>query len=1552
MKSVRSQARITLGMSLLVGLAVLIMSRPHAPLQPVSSGRMSQVETSRSAQVKVSRAELPLSFEPNLGQSEPQVKFLSRVSGYKLFLTADEAVLLLKNSVPKEHSGATPEKQDGKHAVLAMRLVGANRAAAVTGLAEFPGTSNYFIGNDPTKWHMNVPNYGKVQYENIYPGVDLVYYGNQTHLEYDFVIAPGVDPRQINLAFEGQPNLQRPRLDANGELVLNVDGREVRFHKPFVHQPASKPGVQTSIEGRYVLRADNQVGFEVGQYDRSKTLVIDPVLVYSSYLGGNDYDQGYGIAVDSSGNILLAGTTASTNFPTANAVQSQYNGNEDLFVTKFNPSGTSLIYSTYFGGSSYDQCEALVVDSSGDVYVTGYTTSKNFPILNAIQQNLAGTQNIFVSEFSPTGSLVSSTYYGGSANDEAFGIALDSSGVYVVGSTTSTNYPTVNPFQAKRAAGQDAFLTKFNTAVSSVIYSTYLGGVGGGSTAYSVAVDSSESPYLAGQTRSPSFPMVNAFQNQNKAGAGTIFITKFNPAGNTLAYSTYLGGTSEESAGSIAVDASGNAYVSGGSMSANFPTTPNAFQTKNAGGWDVIVAKLNSSGNALIYSTYIGGKYNDFGDAMAVDSLGNAHVGGYAFSNNFPVTANAFQSQNGGTWNGIVLELNSAGSALIYSSYLGGNQVDGIDALGLDSFGDTFVTGFASSTNFPIAGSAFQSTYGGGSDDAYLSEVSAVTTYPLTVSLAGTGTGTVTSSPAGINCGTVCSTTFISGTVTLTATGGTGSIFEGWSGACSGQSTCTVNLTSSESVTATFITPTFSVLTNFGSTGGSGQPTNPTYPGIIAQGTDGNLYSTTPEALGGIDGAVFNVTPSGTLSMLSTFGAGGAPQSGLTLGTDGNFYGTTFGCSVGGDGTIFQFVPTTDAVNTLYSFTGGTDGKCPTAPPIQGIDGNFYGTTTTSNTSGVYGSVYKFTLPNTFKALVDLNNTDGASPAAPLMQTNGGSFYGTTQAGGSTGVNDGEVYMVAVTGAFSAPLTFNGTNGQDSVAPVIQGTDGNFYGTTVKGGTSALGVVFKMTTAGAITVLHNFAGNGDGAYPYGGLVQASDGNYYGTTSQATASTGCGTIYRISNGVFATIFTFPSNGSSGCNPQVTLVQHTNGTIYGDTNTGGSTIGSACTVAGPVGISGCGTFFSLSATLPEFIRLVTTSGNVGSSVVILGQGFSSSSVVEFNGVPATAVTVTGTTSLTATVPAGAGTGFVTVTTGTTTLTSLVPYLVHNAWSSGAPIPVAVAAPATGFVGANSLYVVGGYETSGGGPVNNNQFYNTTSNSWTTAAPIPTPVFGAASAVINNNLFVIGGYETAGGAPTNLVQVYNVPTNSWSTDAAMTTARGYATAVVNGSTIWVIGGSGSSGPLSTAEVFTPSTNSWAEEPPMLTAKSGLSAGLLPPGAIVAADGSTSSGDTGDNERYNFSTNSWMSLPADPSPRNASCFGGSTLLYAAGGLNNSSPQAVTSVNESFNAASNKWTTLTPMPTATFWPGSAVGNGLLYCIGGQTSTSGAAVNNVQIYQP
>ncbi|MGA2076228.1 MAG: SBBP repeat-containing protein [Terriglobia bacterium] len=647
----------------------------------------------------VSFAKLPLSFEANQGQTDARVKFLSRGPGYTLFLTGDEVTLeLQKPGVRSQESGAghirsalqrtTGYGERTTNHVLRLKLVNANRNAAVVGESALPGKSNYFIGNDPDKWRTNVPTYAKVKYEGVYPGVDLVFYGNQRQLEHDFVVAPGGDASRIALRLGGSKKVS---LDAEGNLAIAVEGGEVRLQRPLVYQEDS--GGRREVPGGYILRGAREVAFKVGAYDPTEPLVIDPVLEYSTYLGGSRSDFGVSIAVDSSGNAYVAGYTESSNFPTtAGAFQTSLTASAgNGFVTKLNSSGSALVYSTYLGGNNGDGAFGIAVDLSGNAYVTGYTGSSDFPTTpGAFQTTLASSStNGFVTKLNPTGSaLVYSTYLGGNADDFAIGIVVDSSGdVYVTGVAYSGNFPTTaGAFQtsfAATAGNSNAFVTKLNRTGSALVYSTYLGGTGS-DHGDGMAVDSLGNAYVSGFAQSANFPTTaGAFQTA-LAGSQNAFVTELNPGGSALLYSTYLGGSSSDYAVCLAVDSSGNAYVSGFARSANFPTTAGAFQTALAGSQNAFVTELNPGGSALVYSTYFGGSDEDQGYGIAVDSLGNAYVTGYTASSNFPATEGAFQTSLAGGQNAFVAKFENTLEAQIVNLQ---NTVKGLVSTGTLSAG-------------------------------------------------------------------------------------------------------------------------------------------------------------------------------------------------------------------------------------------------------------------------------------------------------------------------------------------------------------------------------------------------------------------------------------------------------------------------------------------------------------------------------------------------------------------------------------------------------------------------------------------------------------------------------------------------------------------------------------------------------------------------------------------------------------------------------------------------------------------------------------------------
>jgi hypothetical protein len=623
---------------------------------------------------------LPIRFEANRGQTGPQVDFLARGSGYTLYLTATEAVLVMRQG------------QGNRPGVLRMKLIGANPAPQVAGLEQLPGTAHYFIGNDPRAWRTSVPTFARVEYRDVYPGVSLVYYGSQGQLEYDFVVAPGADPEAIRLSFAGTDRLE---IDARGDLVIHTAAGVIRQHKPVLYQEVN--GVRREVSGGYLLKDRDQIAFQVAAYDASRPLVIDPVLTYSTFLGGGFWEEGKAIAVDGSGNAYVTGLSESLDFPAPGGTPLTPNGPTDAFVAKFDASG-ALVYSAFLGGNSEDTGLGIAVDRSGNVYVTGFTHSTNFPTLSGFQSGSGGLTDAFVMKLDVTGRPVYSSYLGGSGFDEGRAIAVDASGNAYVTGVTFSPFPTLNPFQAVFGGGSDAFVAKVDAGGSALVFSTYLGG-SGSESGHGIAVDVSGNAYVTGQTSSANFPTANAFQSAS-GGTGDAFVTKLSPAG-VLAYSTYLGGSSGDEGLGIAVDGSGNAHVTGGTGSINFPNV-NALQAASGGGADGFVTKFNASGSTLLYSTYLGGDGLDKGIAIAVDGSGNAYVTGQTDSSNFPkVDPPAAASGTGVGGDAFVTKLNPAGSALVYSTYLGGGSMDAGTGIAVDGAGHAYVVGDTTSFDFP-----------------------------------------------------------------------------------------------------------------------------------------------------------------------------------------------------------------------------------------------------------------------------------------------------------------------------------------------------------------------------------------------------------------------------------------------------------------------------------------------------------------------------------------------------------------------------------------------------------------------------------------------------------------------------------------------------------------------------------------------------------------------------------------------------------------------------------------------------------------------------------
>jgi hypothetical protein len=622
---------------------------------------------------------VPVFFVANHGQAPRAVRFISKGSGLTAYFLRREILL------------------HAHDAWVHMRFEGANSAAPVEGAAPLPGRANFLTG-DASQWHRDVPMFGAVRYRSLYPGIDMIYGGNGPRLKSEYVVAPGADTARIRIRYTGAGP---PVVQPDGALSIANGKQSLNEGPPYIYQV--QDGVKIPVEGRYAIDSRGAVGFALGPYDRARPLIIDPLMTYSSLVGATSFNAATAIAVDNEGAAYIAGYTDSDALPTVNPVQSFNAGSVQVFVAKLNPSGSSLEYCTYLGGSNDDRAYGIAVDSSGAAYVTGTTTSPDFPTRYALEGGLEGSRDAFVFKLNPAGdALVFSTYLGGSGADTANGIAIDASGnSYVVGDTTSLNFPAAG-FQTANHGAQDAFVAKLSASGDQLLFSTYLGGASndhGGA----IAVDSSGTVYVTGSTWSNNFPLENAIQSII-GGPCNAFIAWLSSDGNTLMFSTYLGGSGctvayPETGQGIALDSAGDAYVAGVTSSANFPLLY-AIQPQLLGFTDAFVAKVNSSGS-LLFSTYMGGTGVDVGTAIAVDASGAAYVSGYTFSTDFPVLSGGIQTANGGGCDAFLFKLSPTGDTLLYATYLGGSGADTASGVALDPSGNVYLGGWTLSADFP-----------------------------------------------------------------------------------------------------------------------------------------------------------------------------------------------------------------------------------------------------------------------------------------------------------------------------------------------------------------------------------------------------------------------------------------------------------------------------------------------------------------------------------------------------------------------------------------------------------------------------------------------------------------------------------------------------------------------------------------------------------------------------------------------------------------------------------------------------------------------------------
>ena len=738
--------------------------------------------------VQASFAALPLAFEQNQGQADPQVKYMARGNGYKFYLTSSEAILTVhkrgensevRTMIEDKRLGPAKVKsmlrrrqrvnaKPAQVAVVRMRLLGANSAVQLAAADPQAGKMNYFLGKDPSKWHSNISLFGRVNYRNLYPGVDLAFHGAGRQLEFDYLVSPGADANSIALGFQGASKMST---NAAGDLILATTAGPVEMHRPIAYQ--EKGGVRQNVEAHFELKDTNEVAFALGPYDHSRELVIDPTITYSTYFGGDFADYGLSIAVDASGNEFVAGATDSDTVPGWSTATND--DSFDVFVTKINSAGT-LQFTTEFGGSGDDFPSGIAVDTAG-IYLSGTTDSDDFPVTPGAAQTVFlggitdGDNDAFAVKLGLTGSLSWGTYIAGSDSDSGLGIAVDSShNLYVVGETFSTDLGGaaggVNPLPNGSAlnlglgtGADDGFIVKLNSTGTAYALVSYIGG-SNGDLATGVALDGSGNIYVSGETISADLPVVNALQSQCgtdgtcNASGGNIFDDAFIAAIkadlSNYTYLTYYGGESVDDALAIAADSSGNAFITGLTESSDFRTAGTPYQTSLGGTQNAFVVEINPTGSAATYGTFLGGSGTDIGLGIAIDSSDDAYVTGQTSSSNFPLL-NPTQSTLSGATDAFVSVLSPSQQTALFSTYLGGggdeDQLNG--SVALDPSENIYVTGDTTSGNgstavFPTK-SALDGTYGGGTcvnsdnanvpcSDAFITAYSSATTPDFTIS--------------------------------------------------------------------------------------------------------------------------------------------------------------------------------------------------------------------------------------------------------------------------------------------------------------------------------------------------------------------------------------------------------------------------------------------------------------------------------------------------------------------------------------------------------------------------------------------------------------------------------------------------------------------------------------------------------------------------------------------------------------------------------------------------------------------------------------------------
>ena len=875
-------------------------------------------------------------FIENKGQWPVEVLFLTQMGGLNVWITTKGMWYeFYKTEEIKENSNASQLGRDIVDANelkqykrwghrVGFTLIGNNTAVNRQGKQKQNGYYNYLLGNDFSKHASNVGLYKEALVKDVYTGIDMRYYFDKGLLRYDYIVNPGADPSQIRFKIEGS---DKTYLNNKNELVFTTCFGEVKNSELYCYQNQDNvPDInaRNQVAAKFTKQVIGAWTIALGAYNKNQTLIIDP-LIYSTYIGGSGYDYGISIALDASGNAYIAGTTSSTNYDiTAGAFQTTIGGGyADIFVTKLNSSGTALIYSTYIGGSDNEEVNSIALDASANAYITGRTVSVNYDVTaGAFQTTYGGGWDIFVTKLNSSGTaLIYSTYIGGSSNDWGRSIAIDASAnAYITGSTSSIDYDiTAGAFQTSYGWG-DAYVTKLNASGTALVYSTYIGG-SGSDLGNSIALDASANAYITGRTYSTDYDITaGAFQTTNGGVWWDAFVTKLNASGTALIYSTYIGGSSDEEGYSIALDASTNAYITGSTNSIDYDVTAGAFQTTYEGSHDVFVSKLNASGTALIYSTYIGGSNDEGGYSIALDASDNAYITGSTNSIDYDITAGAFQTTIGGVYDAYVTKLNDSGTALIYSTYIGGSQWTSSSAITLDASAYAYITGSTNSIDYDITAGAFQTSYGGGSDDVFVTKL-----------CLGVPSSVVLSSAPSTSNQTVCLNSAITN-ITYATTGATGATFSGLPAGVTG--TWQANVITISGILTLNGTFNYTV-TIFG--------------GCSPQSATGTITSLSTIAAGTSQTVCENDII--TTISLATTGATGATFSGLPVGVSGSWASNTV--------LIFGTPYTSGTFNYTVTITGdcppvtttGTITVNPIPSAIASYNGNGIITTPSIGTS-------------------------------------------------------------------------------------------------------------------------------------------------------------------------------------------------------------------------------------------------------------------------------------------------------------------------------------------------------------------------------------------------------------------------------------------------------------------------------------------------------------------------------------------------------------------------------------------------------------------------